>query len=69
MSFEIVSDLIFMSPTGWNSIVGAALATGLTVRGSNPGGGKRFSLFHTWVPSSLLYNGYRGSAGGKATVV
>ena len=45
------------------------LATGLMVGSSNPGGGKRFSLFHTWVPSSLLYNGYRGSSGGKAAVV
>jgi len=37
-----------------------------TIRGSNLGGGKRFSLHHThqdWTcnPPSLLYNGYRGS--------
>ena len=37
------------------------LATGWTVRGSNPGGGE---IFHTrpdrpWGPPSLLYNGYR----------
>jgi len=36
------------------------LATGWTVRGSNPGGGEIFSSFldRPWVPPSLLYNGY-----------
>ena len=43
------------------------LATGWTVRGSNPGGGE---IFHTcpdrpWGPPSLLYNGYRVFPGGK----
>jgi hypothetical protein len=46
------------------------LATGWTVRGSNPSGGK---IFHTrpdrpWGPPSLLYDGYllfpRGKAAG-----
>jgi len=37
------------------------LATGWTVRGSNPGGGE---IFHTcpdqpWGPPCLLYNGYQ----------
>ena len=31
----------------WDSIVGIAHATGLTVRGWNPGGVKRFSFLHT----------------------
>ena len=43
------------------------LATGWTLRGSNPGGGE---IFHTcpdrpWGPPSLLYNGYRVFPGGK----
>ena len=43
------------------------LATGWTIRGSNPGGGK---FFHTcpdrpWGPPSLLYNGFRVFLGGK----
>jgi hypothetical protein len=43
------------------------LATGWTVRGSNPGAGE---IFHTcpdrlWGPPSLLYNGYRVFPGGK----
>jgi hypothetical protein len=42
------------------------LATGWTVRGSNPGGGE---IFRTrpdlpWLPPSLLYNGYRVSFPG-----
>jgi len=45
------------------------LATGWTVRGSNPGGGGE--IFRTrpdqpWDPPSLLYNGYRVFTGGKA---
>ena len=45
------------------------LATGWTVRGSNPGGGGE--IFRTppdrpWGPPSLLYNGYRVFPGGKA---
>jgi len=44
------------------------LATGWTVRGSNPGGGGE--IFCTcpdrpWGPSSLLYKGYRVFPGGK----
>jgi hypothetical protein len=43
------------------------LATGWTVRGSNPGGGE---IFHTcpdrsWTPSSPLYDGYRVFPGVK----
>jgi len=46
------------------------LATGWTVRGSNPSGGGG-EIFHTrpdrsWEPPSLLYNGYRVFPGGKA---
>ena len=42
------------------------LVTGLTVRGSNPGGGQ---IFHTrpdrpWDPTSLLYSGDRVSFTG-----
>ena len=37
------------------------LATGWTVRGSNPGGGQIFRTRpdRPWGPPSLLYNGYR----------
>jgi hypothetical protein len=37
------------------------LATGWTVRGSNPGGGESFRTgpHRPWDPPSLLYNGYR----------
>jgi hypothetical protein len=44
------------------------LATGWTVRGSNPGGGKIFRTLpdRSWGPPSLLYNGYRVFPGGKA---
>jgi len=45
------------------------LATGWTVRGSNPSWGGE--IFHTrpdqpWGPPRLLYNGYRVFSGGKA---
>jgi hypothetical protein len=42
------------------------LATGWTVRGSNPGGGEIFrtSPDRSWGPHSFLYNGYRGSFSG-----
>ena len=45
------------------------LATGWTVRGSNPGGGKtlRPRPDRPWGPPSLIYNGYRVFPGGKAT--
>jgi len=45
------------------------LATGWTVRGSNPGGGESFLTRpdRPWRPPSLLYSGYRGLfPGGKA---
>ena len=44
------------------------LATGWTVRGSNPGGGEIFCTRpdRPWGPSSLLYEGYRIFPGGKA---
>jgi hypothetical protein len=43
------------------------LATGWTVRGSNPGGGEIFRTCpdHPWGPPSLLYNGYRVFPGGR----
>jgi len=43
------------------------LATGWTVRGSNPGGGEilRTCPDRSWGPPSLLYNGYRVLPGGK----
>ena len=43
------------------------LATGWTVRGSNPGGGEilRTCPDRHWGPASLLYNGYRVFPGGK----
>jgi len=43
------------------------LATGCTVRGSNPGGGEIFRTCppRPWSPPSLLYNGYRVFPGGK----
>jgi hypothetical protein len=45
------------------------LATGWTVRGSNPGGGEIFRTRpdRPWGQPSLLYNGYRVFPGGKAT--
>jgi hypothetical protein len=44
------------------------LATGWTVRGSNPGRGETFRIRpdRPWGPSSLLHNGYRVFPGGKA---
>ena len=44
------------------------LATGWTVRGSNPGGGEIFRTCpdRPWGPPSLLYNGYRISLGVKS---
>ena len=43
------------------------LATGWTVRGSNPGGGEIFRTCPDWPwsPPTLLYNGYRVFPGGK----
>ena len=43
------------------------LATGWTVRGSNPGRGEIFRTCpdRHWGPPSLLYNGYRVFSGGK----
>ena len=45
------------------------LATGWTVRKSNPGGGENFRTRpdRTWRPSSLLYNEHLVFPGGKAT--
>jgi hypothetical protein len=44
------------------------LATGWTVRGSNPGRGEilRTRPGRLWGPTNLLYNGYRVFLGGKA---
>jgi hypothetical protein len=43
------------------------LATGSTVRGSNPGAGEIFRTCpdRPWGPPSLLYNGYRVFPGGR----
>jgi hypothetical protein len=43
------------------------LAMGLTVRGSNPGGSEIFRTcpHRPWVPTNLLYNGYRVFTGCK----
>jgi len=43
------------------------LATGWTVRGSNPGGGEIFRTCSDmpWGPPSLLHNGFRVFPGGK----
>jgi len=43
------------------------LATGWTVRGSNPGGGEIFRTcpYWPWGPPSLMYNGYRVFPRGK----
>jgi hypothetical protein len=47
------------------------LATGWTVRGSNPGGGEIFRTRpdRPWDPPSLQHNGYWVFTGGKAAVV
>ena len=44
------------------------LATGWTIRGSNPGGGEIFRTRsdRSWGPPSLLYNWYLVFPGGKA---
>jgi hypothetical protein len=53
---------------GRDSSVGIATRYRLDVRGSNPGGGEIFRSRpdRPWGPPSLLYNGYRVIAGGKA---
>jgi hypothetical protein len=47
------------------------LATGWTVRGSNPGGGEIFCTrpHRPWGPPSLLYDGYRAFPGGESAGV
>ena len=51
-----------------DSAVDKRLATGWTVRGSNPCGGEIFRTRpdRLWGPPSLLHNGYRDFPGGKA---
>jgi hypothetical protein len=56
---------------GWVAQSLQRMATGLTVRESNPGGS---AIFHTrpgrpWGPPSLRYNGSRVFPGGKAAGV
>jgi hypothetical protein len=43
------------------------MATGWTVRGSNPGGGENYRICpdRPWGPPSLLYNGYQVFPGGR----
>ena len=58
------------SSSRWVGRVGYSvqhLATGWTVRGSNPDGGEIFCTCpdRPWCPPSLLYNGYRVFPGGK----
>jgi len=53
---------------GTGSFPGVKSWTGWTVRGSNPGGGGRFSALvsdQPWGPPSLLYIGYQVFPGGK----
>ena len=52
--------------TARDSSVGLRLATGWTVRESNPGGGEIFLTRsdRSWGPPSLLYNGYWGYFSG-----
>jgi len=52
---------------GRDSSVSIATRYGLTVRGSNPGGGETFRTRseRSWNPPSLLYNGYRTFPGVK----
>ena len=52
---------------GPGSVVGIATAYGLTVRGSNAGGGEIFrtSPDRPWGPASFLYSGYRVFPGGN----
>jgi hypothetical protein len=59
--------ITYISWVGGDSVVGIATATGLMVRGSNPGGGE---VFHTcpdwpWGPPSPLYNGFQVLPRGK----
>jgi hypothetical protein len=51
----------------YQSSIEGRLATGWTVRRSNPGGGEIFRTCpdRPWGPPSLLYNGYRVFPGGK----
>ena len=72
---NVVSDFLYcrnLVGTVWANVGRVAqsvqrLATGWTVRGLNPGGGKilRTRPDRPWGPSSLLYNGYRVFPGGK----
>ena len=54
----------------WDGIAQSVqrLATGRTIRESNPGGGEIFRTCpdRSWSPPTLLYNGYRVFPGGKA---
>jgi hypothetical protein len=71
ISSSLLSELVW--PLGWEIWTGIAqsvwrLATGWTVRGSNPGGGRDFPHCpdRPWGPRSLPYNWYRVSLGGNA---
>jgi hypothetical protein len=57
----------YFPESGPVSVVGIALATSWTVRGSNSCGGEVFRtcLDLSWGPLNLLYNGYRVFPGGK----
>jgi len=65
---RLFSNIPFVTVKFTTVSTGAGVATGWTVRGSNPGGD---DIFHNrpdrrWGPPSLLDNGYRVYLGGKA---
>jgi hypothetical protein len=57
----------------WTAIAQSVqqLATGWTVRGSNPGGGDIFRIcpVRPWGPLNFLHSGHRVFPGGKAAEV
>ena len=59
----VIRKIFYLSP---DSVIGISTHYGL-VRGSNPGGGENFRTRpdRLWVPTSLLYNGYRVILGVK----
>jgi len=69
MCFRFKEIITAVSTTGAGIVQSVQrLATGWTVRGSNPGGGEIFRTNpdRPWGLPGLLYNGYRLFPGGKA---
>ena len=64
-NFNIVNSILLLVGRVAQSV--ERLATGWTVRGSNPGGGEIFRTCpdRPLGPPSLVYNGYRVFPGGK----